>query len=88
MQQILLSAKPDIRHGGGGEHSLIADVVYRQHRARALEQLIPAIYVFEQQRPESGVPVMAVQDIGAEAEMLAHLERRTGQSEEAQMLIV
>src|SRR5215217_4255488 len=87
MQEIGVGSKPKIAARGSREYTLIADVVHREHRARAFEQPVPAVHVSEKEWAERGVPVVAMKNIRAESQTLTALESRAGQGEKAQVFV-
>jgi hypothetical protein len=87
VQQVGVVAEGQIGDRGGRELTLVTDVVDREHRAGIGEQLIPAVQRTQQQRSESGMPVMAVQDLRTPGQVLAALDGDARQGEESQVLI-
>ncbi len=72
VQQVGVVAETQVRERGGRELALVADVVDGEHGAGRGEQPVPAVEGAQQQGSETGMPVMAVQDLRTPPEVLQH----------------
>ena len=78
--------KPEVCYLPRVEDTLVADIVDREHAARAGEQRVLRVLRVEQQRAECRVPVVAVEDLRRKAGSAAGLEGGAGKGDEASVL--
>src|SRR5207245_2506053 len=72
---------------GGGEQTLIANIVDGQDGAAAVEEGIPCVERLQIERNQGGVPVVAMEDVRAPLHPLAGLDGASREKREAHVLV-